>query len=67
MCKIMMELCGMCGLSVAVSAKRGLVDDAFSGYAFGAEVFPARVAQPGVFLADDGSAVFADSPRRAFA
>lgn len=57
----------MCALSVAVSAERGLVDDTFSGYAFGAKVFPARVAQPGMLLADDGSAVFADSPRRAFA
>lgn len=50
---------GWCS-AVAVSAERGLVNDSLGGDAFGAEMFPARVAQACVFLAYYCAAVLAD-------
>ena len=45
---------------MAVTAERRLVNHALCGHAFGAEMFAAVAAEPGVVVADYGAAFLAD-------
>ena|SRR6266508_3530897 len=49
------------------ATERGLVDDSLYSYAFCAEMFPARIAESGMLLAYECSAVLTDCPSWAFA